>query len=648
MNNKTYYVTTPIYYPSGKLHIGNTYTTVLCDTLKRYKDLRGYDTRYLTGMDEHGKKIETVASERNIAPIEHVSEIAEDTKALWDRLKINYDDFIRTTEKRHKSVVQKIFEQLLEQGDIYLGTYKGYYCMPCESFYTETQLNEGHTCPDCGRETQELEEESYFLKLSKYQKKLLKFIEDNPDFITPESRRNEVTSFIKQGLNDLSVSRTTFDWGIKVVSNPKHVVYVWIDALSNYISALGYGTENDQLFKKYWHGDEVVHVVGKDILRFHAIYWPIMLMALDIPINFKLHAHGFYMMKDGKMSKSKGGVIYPDVVLNRYGLDELRYFLLRELPYGGDGLFSPETFIERINFDLANDYGNLLNRTISMVNKYFDGTVNYNSSMANDFDKELESMIGETKQSYIDNMEHFKVSQAIQDVWRLISRTNKYIDETTPWILAKDEAQKDALENVMYHLVESLRNIGILLTPVLIESSEKMFDQLKIDTPLRTWESYGFGQLKSVTVVKKPTPLFPRLDVEKETTALKDILHGKKESEVKKKEPQKIQPEITIDDFVKLDLRIGQIVSSEKHPNADKLLVSQIDIGEEKPRQIVSGISAYYKPVDLVGKKVIVVVNLKPVKLRGVLSEGMVLAGSNKDNLEIIEAHDLNPGDLVK
>jgi len=646
--NKTYYVTTPIYYPSGKLHIGNTYTTVLCDTLKRYKALKGYDTRYLTGMDEHGKKIETVASERDISPLEHVNEIAEDTKALWDRLKINYDDFIRTTEKRHKSVVQKIFEQLLEQGDIYLGTYKGYYCMPCESFYTETQLEEGHTCPDCGRETQELEEESYFLKLSKYQKKLLKFIEDNPDFITPESRRNEVIAFIKQGLNDLSVSRTTFDWGVKVVSNPKHVVYVWIDALSNYISALGYGTDDDGLFKKYWEGDEVVHVVGKDILRFHAIYWPIMLMALDIPITFKLHAHGFYMMKEGKMSKSKGGVIYPDVVLERYGLDELRYFLLRELPYGGDGLFSPETFIERTNFDLANDFGNLLNRTISMVNKYFNGTISYNPNETNDFDEDLENMIKESKRLYIENMETFKISLAIQGLWRLISRTNKYIDETAPWILAKDEAHKDALENVLYHLVESLRHIGILLTPILIESSGKMFDQLNIEDNLRTWESYGFGQLETVTVVKKPTPLFPRLDVEKEVKALKEVLKGKDKNVEASKPKTPVQPEITIEDFVKLDLRIGEIIASEKHPNADKLLVSQINIGEAQPRQIVSGISKYYKPEELIGKKVVVVANLKPVKLRGVLSQGMVLAGSNDTELEVIESTKLKPGDMVK
>lgn len=640
---KTFYVTTPIYYPSGKLHIGNTYTTVLCDTLTRYKKLRGFDTYYLTGMDEHGKKIETVANERGISPSDHVNEMANETKNLWETLNIEYDDFIRTTEKRHKTVVQKIFEQLLEQGDIYLGTYKGYYCMPCESFYTETQLGENHTCPDCGRETSLLEEESYFFKLSKYQKKLLTFIEENPDFITPETRKNEVIAFIKQGLNDLSVSRTTFDWGIKVVSNPKHVVYVWIDALSNYISALGYGTDNDALYQKYWNGNEVLHVVGKDILRFHAIYWPIMLMALDIPVNFKLHAHGFYMMRDGKMSKSKGSVIYPDLVLKHYGLDELRYFLLRELPYGGDGVFSPEAFVERINFDLANDFGNLLNRTISMINKYFQGSI-HKSSASNDFDKDLEETITDVINQYKNNMNTFKVSNALQEVFRLISRTNKYIDETMPWILAKDKALQDDLENVMYHLAESIRHIGILLKPFLLEAIPSLFKQLNVAQSLTTWDSLEFGKQKDYTVVNKPMPLFPRLDVDKEVEKIKNVISGKDET----KEVLNTVDEITIEDFVKLDLRIGQIVECEPHKDADKLLVSKVNIGNGLIRQIVSGISKHYKPEELVGKKVIVVTNLKPVKLRGILSEGMLLAGSNKDTLEVVTVDTLNPGDVVK
>ena len=640
---KTFYITTPIYYPSGKLHIGNTYTTVLCDALKRYKELRGFDTYYLTGMDEHGKKIETVANERGIAPINHVNEMAEETRALWDRLKISYDDFIRTTEKRHKTVVQKIFEKLLEQGDIYLGTYKGFYCMPCESFYTETQLQENNTCPDCGRETTQLEEESYFFKLSKYQKRLLQFIEQNPDFITPETRKNEVVAFIQQGLNDLSVSRTTFDWGIKVVSNPKHVVYVWIDALSNYISALGYGTEQSQKFEKYWQGDEVVHVVGKDILRFHAIYWPIMLMALDIPINFKLHAHGFYMMRDGKMSKSKGQVIYPDIILKRYGLDELRYFLLRELPYGGDGVFTPEAFIERINFDLANDFGNLLNRTVSMINKYFEGTISNKELIDTPFDDDLKSVINETINSYKKDMNNLKIAQALQDVWRLISRSNKYIDETTPWILAKDESRRQELENVLYHLAESLRHIGIMLKPVLIEAIPSLFNQLNVSEEFTTWDALEFGMVNAYTVIKKPIPLFPRLEVEEEVKEIRELILGKEEPK-----PDLKVPEITIEDFVKLDLRIGKVIESEKHPDADKLLVSKIDIGKNQIRQIVSGIAKDYTPESLIGKSVIVVTNLKPVKLRGVLSEGMILAGSNKKTLEVLFAEKLNPGDPVK
>ncbi len=645
MSRKTYYITTPIYYPSGKLHIGNTYTTVLCDALRRYKDLKGYDTYYLTGMDEHGKKIETVADERNIAPIDHVKQMAEETRALWDRLEISYDDFIRTTEKRHKTVVQKIFEQLLDQGDIYLGHYEGYYCMPCESFFTDSQLGENHTCPDCGRETDLLEEESYFLKLSKYQKRLLNFIEENPAFITPETRRNEVVNFIKQGLNDLSVSRTTFDWGIKVVSNPKHVVYVWIDALSNYISALGYGTDHDEKFQKYWHGDEVVHVTGKDILRFHAIYWPILLMALDIPINFRLHAHGFYQGKEGKMSKSKGSLVYPDTIINKYGLDELRYFLLRELPYGGDGVFSPDSFIERINYDLANDFGNLLNRTISMINKYFEGNITRQDEISHQADKELEDLVETTIKTYEENMENFKVSEAIKDLWRLISRTNKYIDETTPWILAKDTSQKPQLQNVMYHLAESLRIIGVLLKPLLLDASQGLFKQLGVADKYQTWASLSFGEILEFHVVKKPTPLFPRLDAEKEIEALSAIIRGEDDPEITPVDEDNLA---TIEDFNKLDLRIGKVIAAKFHPNADKLLVIKVDTGEKEPRQIVAGIAKHYTPEFLEGKKVVVVVNLKPVSLRGEQSEGMLLAGSNKQTLEILTVNNLDPGDGVQ
>lgn len=641
--NKTFYVTTPIYYPSGQLHIGNAYTTVFCDALKRYKKMREYDTYYLTGMDEHGKKVETVALELGRSPLEHVDAIANDTQALWSRLKINYDDFIRTTEKRHKTVVQKWFEQLIEQGDIYLGEYEGYYCMPCESFFTQTQLGEGETCPDCGRPTHKLKEDSYFLKLSKYTKKLLKHIEENPDFITPETRRNEVVSFIEQGLNDLSVSRTTFDWGIKVVSDPKHVVYVWLDALSNYISALGYDSDDPSLYEKYWLGDEILHVVGKDILRFHAIYWPIMLMALDIPVNFKLHAHGWYLMREGKMSKSKGSVIYPDLILKRYGLDALRYFLLKELPYGGDGLFSPDSFVERLNFDLANDFGNLLNRSVAMIQQYADGTVKANAA-STPFDEALETHIQETQQRYEEAFNAYKISQAIQEVWTLIRRTNKYIDETAPWVLAKDSTQKETLENVLFHLAETLRIVGILLRPILIEGQEKLFRQLGVSHAHQRYETAVFGTNTHFTVASDVEPLFPRLKVEDEVAALAEMIRNQHKPSL----AVPIQDEITIDDFMKCDLRIGIIKACKRHPNADKLLISSVDCGEGKERQIVSGIAAHYEPNQLVGKKVIVVANLKPVTLRGELSEGMLLAGSNAAQLEVVTVDELKPGDKVK
>jgi methionyl-tRNA synthetase len=516
--------------------------------------------------------------------------------------------------------------------------------MHCESFFTESQLEEDELCPDCGREVSWLEEESYFLKLSKYQDRLLEFIENNPGFITPESRRNEVLAFIRQGLNDLSVSRTTFDWGIKVISDPKHVVYVWIDALSNYISALGYGTDNDGLFQKYWKGDEVVHVVGKDILRFHAIFWPIMLMALDIPITFKLHAHGFYMMKDGKMSKSKGGVIYPDTLLKHYGLDELRYYLLRELPYGGDGLFTPEAFVDRINFDLANDFGNLLNRTITMINKYFGGSVSYNESGKTSVDEDFETLLRDTPNAYGESMENLKVSQAIRNLWRLISRTNKYIDETTPWILAKDEDKKDELENVLYHLSDSLRQIGILLKPILLEASDALFKQLGVAEEKRSWDSLVYGAQPTFNVVHKGTPLFPRLEVEEEVDKLKKIVRGDDDTIESDKEDLNLA---TIDDFAKLDLRIGQIKSCKPHPNADKLLVLKVDAGEGKLRQIVAGIAKYYAPDTLVGKKIVLIRNLEPVTLRGEKSEGMLLAGSGKNRMEILEVSGLRPGDSV-
>ena len=638
--NKTFYITTPIYYPSGKLHIGNSYTTVLCDTIARYKKLRGYDTWYLTGMDEHGQKIETVAKENNMLPINHVDMIAESTKELWKNLKISYDDFIRTTEPRHESVVEKIFEKLLAQDDIYLGEYEGYYCIPCESFFTETQLDENHTCPDCGRTTEIVKEESYFLRLGKYQDRLLQFIEENKDFITPETRRNEVISFIKQGLNDLSVSRTSFEWGVKVPSNNKHVIYVWVDALSNYISALGYDTDNDELFNKYWQKDGVLHVVGKDILRFHAIYWPIMLMALNIDINFKLYAHGWYLTKQGKMSKSIGQVVYPTPLIDKYNLDSVRYFLLKELPYGGDGIFTPEDFIGRINYDLANDFGNLLNRTVSMVNKYHNGVVSKPVKTFTEYDIELKEKVTSTVENYKQNMDAIKISNAIAEVWSLISRTNKYIDETAPWILSKDESKDEELKNVMYNLVESLRIIGILLTPILIESSKKLFDQLNIDENLQAFDKISFGELIKTNVINKPIPLFPRLDKEVEEKFVLDLI-STREPKV-----ENIEDYIDIEEFKKIKLVVGEIIECKVHPNADKLLVTKIDT-KDKVRQIVSGIAKNYTPEQLIGKKVVVVTNLKPVELRGVLSEGMVLAGKNKKNLEVLEVTTLKKGDVI-
>ncbi len=639
MMKPTFYITTPIYYPSGKLHIGNSYTTVLCDTINRYKQLRGFDTRYLTGMDEHGQKIETVSKEQNKSPQDHVDFLASETKKLWDLLDIKYDDFIRTTEPRHEQVVEQIFEQLLKQDDIYLGHYEGYYCMSDEAFFTETQLDEGNLCPDCGRKTELVKEESYFLRLTKYQDRLLKFIDDNPDFIRPVTRKNEVVAFIKQGLIDLSVSRTSFTWGVKVKSNPKHVVYVWIDALSNYISALGYKSDNTDLYEKYWNGDEVVHVVGKDILRFHAIYWPIMLMALDIPLNFKLYAHGWYVMKDGKMSKSKGNVVYPDPLIEKYGLDPLRYYLLKELPYSGDGVFTPENFIARINYDLANDFGNLVNRTISMTNKYFDGELHKPSQNYFEFDKILQDKIKDTVSVYTTEMDNLAVSKAIQNLWTLVSRTNKYIDETCPWILAKDDSKKEELNSVLYHLVESLRHIGILLKPILLDASKELFTQLNIPTDLQTWESLEFGSIENLKVIDKPTPIFPRLDKEEEEEYIKNMISGKKEEVIE-------EVFASIEDFDKLEFVVGEILECKKHPNADKLLVSKINT-KDKVRQVVSGIAGSYTPEEMIGKKVIVVKNLKPVELRGVLSEGMILAGKRRKNYEVIEVSSLLPGDKV-
>lgn len=632
---KTFYLTTPIYYPSGNLHIGHAYTTVAGDAMARYKRMRGFDVMYLTGTDEHGQKIQEKAQETNVTPQQYVDGIVEGIQELWKKLDISYDDFIRTTENRHKEIVEKIFAQLLEQGDIYLGEYEGWYCTPCESYYTETQLVDGN-CPDCGRPVHRVKEESYFFKVSKYAERLLNYYEENPSFIQPESRKNEmINNFIKPGLEDLAVSRTTFDWGIKVPGNPKHVIYVWIDALSNYITALGYGSDNDSKYLKYWPAD--VHLVGKEIVRFHTIYWPIMLMALDLPLPKKVFAHGWLLMKDGKMSKSKGNVVDPVTLIDRYGLDSLRYYLLREVPFGADGVFTPEGFVERINFDLANDLGNLLNRTIAMINKYFDGVIPAYEGSNGEFDQALVQMNKETVIKYEEAMENMEFSVALASIWQLVSRSNKYIDETKPWLLAKEETDRQALASTMYHLAESLRRISVLLQPFLTRTPKKIFTQLNIDkVELTSWESLDtFGTIPEGIQVQKGDPIFPRLDINEEVEFIKTKMQGAAPAPVEKKPIKKPDSEeITIDDFMKVDLRVAQVIEAEAVKKADKLLKLQLDLGYEK-RQVVSGIAKFYKPEDLVGRKVICVTNLKPVKLRGELSEGMILAGSEDGELSL-------------
>ncbi|ATP38601.1 methionine--tRNA ligase [Solibacillus sp. R5-41] len=628
---QTFYITTPIYYPSGKFHIGTAYTTVASDAIARYKRLKGFDVRFLTGMDEHGQKIQEKAQEEDKHPQDYVNEIADVAKKLWATMDITYDDFIQTTQERHSNSVEKIFKKFLDNGDIYKGEYEGLYCVPCESYYTETQLVDGK-CPDCNRDVQKVKEQSYFFNMKKYADRLLKYYEQNAEFIEPESRKNEmINNFIKPGLEDLSVSRMSFDWGIKVPGDPKHVIYVWVDALTNYITALGYGSDNEELFNKYWPAD--VHVVGKDIVRFHTIYWPIFLMALDLPLPKKIFAHGFIMMKDGKMSKSKGNVVYPEMLIERYGLDATRYFLLRELPFGQDGVFAPESFVERTNFDLANDLGNLLNRTVSMMNKYFDGVIPTENLEATEFDATLKAHAENVHIKYEESMEKMQFSIALSELWSLISRTNKYIDETSPWVLAKDEADKPKLAAVMYNLAESLRHIAVLLQPFMTTAPKQIIDQLGFDEKLLEWdtiETFGNTISQNIKVVEKGTPIFPRLEVEVEVSYIREQMKASvktpQEEVVAVEAPQ--TDEITIDDFMKVDLRVATVTACEPVAKAKKLLKLQVDLGYEQ-RQVVSGIAEHYKCEELIGKKVIVVANLKPVTLRGELSQGMILAGSH-------------------
>ncbi|WP_053020206.1 methionine--tRNA ligase [Staphylococcus haemolyticus] len=657
MAKETFYITTPIYYPSGNLHIGHAYSTVAGDVISRYKRMQGYDVRYLTGTDEHGQKIQEKAQKVGKTELEYLDEMISGIKSLWSKLEISNDDFIRTTEDRHKQVVEKVFERLLKQGDIYLGEYEGWYSVPDETYYTESQLVDpiyengkivGGKSPDSGHEVELVKEESYFFNINKYTDRLLEFYDANPDFIQPPSRKNEmINNFIKPGLEDLAVSRTSFDWGVRVPSNPKHVVYVWIDALVNYISALGYLSDDDELFKKYWPAD--VHLMAKEIVRFHSIIWPILLMALDLPLPKKVFAHGWILMKDGKMSKSKGNVVDPNVLIDRYGLDATRYYLMRELPFGSDGVFTPEAFVERTNYDLANDLGNLVNRTISMINKYFQGELPAYEGPKHELEEDMEALAHETVKHFNESMESFQFSVALSTVWKFISRTNKYIDETTPWVLAKDDSQKDMLGNVMAHLVENIRFAAVLLRPFLTHAPKEIFKQLNINEPelfeLESLEQYG-ALKQPIMVTEKPTPIFPRLDTEAEIAYIKESMQPPKSEESKDEVEEPSKAQIDIKDFDKVEIKAATITDAENVPKSDKLLKIQIDLGLEQ-RQIVSGIAKFYRPEDIIGKKVAVVTNLKPAKLMGQKSEGMILSAEKDGVLTLVSLPSAIPNGAV-
>ena len=669
----TFYITTPIYYPSGKLHIGNSYTTIACDVLARYKRLQGYDVFFLTGTDEHGLKIEQKAQALGMQPQEYVDKMAADIKELWKKLEITNDKFIRTTDDYHEKAVQNIFEKLLAKGDIYLGKYRGWYSVSDEEYFTESQLAEVYRDEDgnmiggkapSGHEVQLVEEDCYFFKMSKYADRLVKYYEEHPDFIIPDTRKNEMlNNFIKPGLEDLALTRTSFNWGVKVPSNPEHVVYVWIDALCNYITALGYETgDDDSLFKKYWPAD--VHMVGKEIVRFHTIYWPIILMALDLPLPKHIIGHGWLLMRDGKMSKSKGNVVYPEMIVERYGLDALRYYLMRAVPFGNDGVFTPEDFIGKINFDLANDLGNLLNRTVAMINKYRGSQIPELKSGVTAFDKDLEDVAANTIKNFEEQMDSVHFSNALDEVWKLVARSNKYIDETEPWILAKDETKKDELDSVLAHLAASLRLVAILIQPVMTHTPKEIFAQLGLNSDDMAIQGVSYFDLPAgAQVVAKGTPIFPRLDVEEEQEYIKSKMtknekaKGRKAMAEKAKEnwdPENTtlvltKDEIKFDKFDKVELKVAEIKEVSKVEGADKLLKFRLDAGDEGDRQILSGIAQWYpNPEELVGKKVIAVTNLKPRKMRGEVSQGMLLSAEFGETVQLITVSENIPnGSLV-
>ena len=658
-----FYITTPIYYPSGKLHIGSAYTTIACDVLARYKRLMGYDVFYLTGLDEHGQKIQQKAEEAGVTPQKYVDGMAKGVKELWQLLDISYDKFIRTTDNYHEKVVADVFERLLAQDDIYLGEYSGWYSVSDEEFFTESQLAEvfrdeagnvtGGIAPS-GHEVEWVSEESYFLRLSKYQDRLVEFFKSHPDFITPDGRLNEMLrNFIEPGLEDLAVSRTTFTWGVPVPSNPKHVVYVWFDALLNYVTALGYDQDEHANFDKFWNGT-VFHMVGKDILRFHSIYWPILLMMLDIKLPERLIGHGWFVMKDGKMSKSKGNVIYPEMLIERYGLDPLRYYLMRSLPVGSDGTFTPEDYVGRINYELANDLGNLLNRTVAMINKYFEGEVPVYVENVTDFDADLAAVVADSLAQYHKQMNAVDYPRALEAVWNIISRTNKYIDETAPWILAKDEVKRADLAAVMVHLAASLRVVAHLIQPFMMTTSNAIMEQLGLGADFDLENLNLAGLPTGVKVVAKGTPIFPRLDMDEEIAYIKEQMESGKPAIKKEWKPEEVEltlnrKEIKFDDFDKLEIRVAEVKEVSKVEGSDKLLQFRLDAGDAENRQILSGIAKYYpNEQELVGKKVQIVANLKPRKMMGRISQGMILSAEYGDQLTLLTVDEKVPnGSLI-